>query len=143
MPQLRQLCRATHSGGPATDHGDALAGFLRRRFEDRDTVFVNMIGRVTLEPADFDRIAVAVKHHAGAFAQDLSRADTRTTGPEDVCAEDSAGGAGDIAGHYFFNKRGDVDACRARRNAGGVETEETARRLDERLLFGEAGCDVC
>ena len=142
MPQLRQLGRATHPGGAATDHRDAFAGFFRRRLQDLDPVFVNMIRRVALEPADFDRVAVAIKHHAGAFAEDLGRADARAAGAQDVGGEDGARGAGDVAGHDFLDEGRDVDAGRAGRDAGGIETEETTRRLDDRLLFGVAGRDV-
>ena len=99
MPELGQLRRATHPGRAAPDDRDAFAGFFRGRFQDLDPVFVNMIGRVTLEPADFDRVAVAIEHDAGAFAEDLGRADPGAARPEDVSGEDGAGGAGHVAGH--------------------------------------------
>ena len=76
-----------------------LPDFLRGRFaRPAISLFVHVIGRVALEPADFDRVAVAIEHDAGAFAEDLGRADPRAAGAENVGGQNRAGGAGHVAG---------------------------------------------
>ena len=142
VAELRQLRRATHPGRSAADDGDTFARFFRGRFQDRDAVFVNMIGRVTLEPADFDRVAVAIEHDAGAFAEHLGRANPRAARAKDVGGENGAGRAGHIPGHDLFDEGRDIDAGRAGGDAGRVEAEKAAGRFHDRLLLGVARGDV-
>src|SRR6185369_9432619 len=104
MAELRQLRRATHPGRPAANHRDALSGFLESWLENRDAVLINMIRRVALEPADLDRVAVAIEHHARALAQHFGRANPRAARAQDVGREDGPGCAGKIAGHDLLDE---------------------------------------
>lgn len=116
--------------------------FLRGWFEDGDPLFADVIRRVTLESSDLYRVIVAVEHDAGAFAEDLGRADARATRAENVGAENGARGAGHVRGHDLLDESGDVDAGRAGANAGGVEAKKAAPRFHSDLLSGVAGRDV-
>src|SRR4029079_16470137 len=99
MAELGELRRAPHPGWPAANHRDAFAGLIESWLENRDAVLINMIRRVALEPADLDRVAIAIEHHAGALAQHFGRANPRAARAKDVGREDGPGCAGKIAGH--------------------------------------------
>src|SRR5262249_19322183 len=97
-----------------------------------------MIGRVALEPSDFDWVVIAIEHHTRAFAQDFGGANSCATRTENVSPQDYTSGAGDIAARDFFDERRDVDAGGTGGDAGRIETKETARSFDQRLLLAVA-----
>lgn len=134
VAELREFGGTTESGGSGPEDGNFPAVALCGGVEDVDLVLVNVVGGVALEAADLHRIALEVEDDAGAFAEDFRGADAGAACAEDVRGEDRAGGAGEVAVGDFFYERGDVDARGAGHDAGGVEAEEAAVRLNERLL---------
>ena len=104
-----------------------------------DLVLENVVGGIALEASDFHRVTLEVENDAGAFTKDLSRADTGTTGAEDVGGENGAGRSGRIAIGDFFDERRDVDPGRTGHDAWCVVAEEAAVGLDEGFLPGVAG----
>src|SRR6476661_1251485 len=124
MAELGELRRATHPGRPAANHCDAFAGFFESWLENWDAVFINMIRRVALEPADLDRVAVAIEHYARALAEHLGRANPRAARAKDVGREDGPGCAGKVAGHDLFDECRDIDPGGAGGDAGRIETKK-------------------
>src|SRR3546814_7316708 len=93
----------------AADHGNLPAGVGRaaeRMRIDRRA----MIGRVSLQKSDRDRLAVLGVAHAGALAEDFGRADPRAGAAENILFVDAQGRAGGIAGGDLADEAGDVDA---------------------------------
>ena len=66
----------------------------------------HVVGGVPLEPADLDRILLAVEHHAGPLAEHLRGADAGAARPEHVGLEDRPGGAGQVVGRDLRMKVG-------------------------------------
>src|SRR3546814_16142670 len=81
-----------------------------------------MIGRVSLQKSDRDRLAVLGVAHAGALAEDFGRADPRAGAAENILFVDAQGRAGGIAGGDLADEAGDVDAGRA-----GLDSSEERR----------------
>src|SRR3546814_14669184 len=94
-----------------------------------------MIGRVSLQKSDRDRLAVLGVAHAGALAEDFGRADPRAGAAENILFVDAQGRAGGIAGGDLADEAGDVDAGRAGLDAGRVVAEIAAVRFDQRSLL--------
>jgi hypothetical protein len=126
MPKLGQLRSASHPGRAATYDRDAFAGLGRLISENPNPFFVGMIRGVTLKPSDFDRVTIAIEHHACAFAEDFGWTNSGTACAKDICSQDDPGRAGNIAARDLFDKCGNIDTGWAGRDAWGVETEKTA-----------------
>src|ERR1017187_4097817 len=146
MTELRQFRRAAQARRPTANDGDAFAGFLGRCFEDGDLFLGNVVRGVALQPPDFNRVALAVEHHARAFAQHAGWTDARTTRAQNIRREDGSRRAGEIAGGNFFDERRDVNSRRAGLNARRIKAEQTAVGFNDgflwrvtRLEIGHAG----
>src|SRR3546814_16111952 len=92
--------KAMRAGQPrraAADHGDlppGTGGAAERMRIDRRA----MIGRVSLQKSDRDRLAVLGVAHAGALAEDFGRADPRAGAAENILFVDAQGRARGLAG---------------------------------------------
>ena len=64
-----------------------LPDFFAGGFKHLNLILINVIGRVTLQAADFHRVAFAIEHDACAFAKDRGRANPRATCAENIRAE--------------------------------------------------------
>ena len=71
---------------------------------------------------------------AGPFAEHLGRAGAGAAAAEDVGVEDRPGRPEVVAVEDLADELGDVDVRRAGPGARGVEAEEAARGLDQRLV---------
>ena len=124
-----------------TDAGHARA-VGRARAEEIDFAIENVIDRVALQAADFDRALAFFGHHASAFAERFGGADAAAALAENIRAENHARRAAQIAGGDFLDEGGDVDVRGASDGAGSVETIEAARGFDGGLARSHARGDV-
>src|SRR3989442_7672957 len=61
---------------------------------------------------------------------------------ERIGLKDHARRAAQIAGRNFLDEGGDVDVCRAGEGAGGVVTEETLVRFEQRVVVRQRRRDI-
>src|ERR1700722_15853446 len=95
-----------------------------------------------LQAANLDWLLVVAVQHAGAFAQDLNRADPGTACAQDIGVEDGSGGAGKIAAGDLLDKSWDIDMRGACCGAGCIEAEEASVGLWQRSLPVERGMQI-
>jgi hypothetical protein len=82
-------------------------------FQDGDPLFRNVIGRVTLEPPNFDRVAIRDREHGRRppSQEDFGRADAGAARAEDGWPSGMVRAApGHVARHDFLDESRDVDA---------------------------------
>lgn len=136
----------TGEGGRASaDTGDFLGvgnGFVWELAGGR----IKMFHGVTLEKADGDGLVVDVVINAGAFAEDLNRADARTAQAENIGVENCFGGPEEVAGGDFLDEARDIYMRGAGASARRIKTEQAAvgfrhgcLRTERRMEFGEGG----
>src|SRR5215813_631837 len=96
MSQLGQLRGASHPGGATTYDRDAFARLARPILENPNLFLVGVIRGVTLKPSDFDRVAIAIEHHACACPYNFGWTTSGTTCAKDICSQDDPSRARDI-----------------------------------------------
>ena len=121
-----QPMRAGQPRRPGTDHGHAPARGRRPRKWLRG--LHRHIGRMALQPADLDRLALSRFAHAGAFAKCLGRADTGAHAAKDIRAQDRFSRRLGRAGGDLADEQRDVDAGWTGLHTGGVMAEIAAIR---------------
>jgi hypothetical protein len=133
MAQHRQAMGAGQARRAGTDHRDLAAG-EGRPGERMLSRCHQMVGGITLQPADGHRLVFLGGAHAGLFAQDLGRADAGAGAAEDIGFQDADGRAADVVGRDLLDETGDVDAGGAGLDAGRIVAEVAAVGLDQRGL---------
>ena len=132
-------------GRASADTGDFLGfgnGFVWELAGGR----IKMFHGVTLEKADGDGLVVDVVINAGAFAEDIYRADARTTQAQNIGVENCFGGTEEVAGGDFLDEARDIYMRGAGASARRIKTEQAAvgfgygcLRTERRMEFGEGG----
>jgi hypothetical protein len=91
---------------------------------------------ITLQSANFDGLLIVTVIDASAFAENVHRTDTGTTGAKDVGVEYGESGAAQIALRDFLDEARNVNVRGAGSDARRVETIEAT------IGFGEGGLIV-
>ncbi len=141
MPPERQPMRAGKAGRPTADDGD----FLSASRATPEWVWLcgqDRVGRVALEPADLDGLALLRHAHAGLLAQYLRRADARAGTAEDVGLEDAPSRSLHIVRRDLLDEAGNVDARGTCFDAGCVIAEIATICLNQRGLALQGRMDV-
>ena len=137
-----ELAGADEAGRAGADHGDAQP-VVRRALPERHLCGERDVARIALEAADLDRLAPLVLENAGAFAEELDRADARARSAEQVLGEDDPGGAGRVVPGDRGDELRHGDTGRARGHARGLRVGPAAFEapvgLHERLGVLERG----
>jgi hypothetical protein len=89
-------------------------------------ICVEGVHGVALQAADLDGFLIIEIEHAGAFAENIHRADAGTAQAQDVGVEDGQGRATDIFVGDLLDETRHVDVRGAGRGTRGVETEQAA-----------------
>src|SRR5689334_3349134 len=89
-----------------------------------DSVLINVVGRISLQPPNLHRVAFSVQDHAGSLAQHRRRTHSGATGPENVRTQDGASRAGQVAVNDLFDERRYINSRGARLNAWRVKTKQ-------------------
>ena len=135
---LAQFCGAGERSRSGADAGDS-AEFIGGGFlGERRAIVEESIHGEALEAADFDGLLVVAMIDAGAFAEDVHRADAGAAGAEDVGVEDGERGAAKIVLGDFLDEARNVDVRGAGGGAGGVEAVEAAVGFGKRGLVSLA-----
>src|SRR5690606_32044528 len=114
----------------------------RRSFKELRMLGHRRVGRVALQLADLDRLALRRLADAGLLAQLLGGADPGAHAAEDVLLENRLGSAERIVGLDLADEQRDVDGGGAGGHARRVEAEIAAVGLDMRLVPGQRRVQV-
>ena len=144
VTELREIKGAGQARWSATDAGDLLAIRFGRleHLLGLVPIRVKPIDRKALEPADLDRLGVALVIDTGAFAQRTDGTNAGAAHAEDVRVEDLVRAAAHVARGDLLDKRGNVDVCRAGARARRVETEQAPLGFERGIVRREWGGDV-
>ena len=81
---------------------------------------------MALQEPDGNGLFIDVVEHACAFAEDIDRADARTTEPENIGIDDGFGRAEQVAGSDFLDEPRNIDVRGTGSRARRIETEQAA-----------------
>jgi len=145
VTEKRELAGACESGGSGAEDGDTATSRVPA-CGWADSALERDLGRVALEPPDWDRPTAFVGKDAGALAERLDGADTRAGAAEEILGEDELRGSNRISARDCADEPGDVDVGGARLGAGGRRVRpaalEAGVRVEQRLLLGKRGREL-
>ena len=119
----RQKSRARKPGGTGTDDGDGFS-VRRARLINFSPRIHRVIGRVTLQSADFNRFVHQSFLDARAFAQNFDRTNSRARRTNRIGVKNHARRTKQISRRDFFDKRRHVNMRRTRVNARRVDSNK-------------------
>jgi len=133
--------RARKPRRPGTDDGHAPSGRLGMP-EGLLAGAHHHVGRIALQPADLDGLALGGGAHTGFLAQGLGRAHAGAHAAQDILRKDGLSSPLGIAGHDLADEQRNVDGGRAGLHAGRLVAEIAAVALDQRLVRTERRIEI-
>src|SRR5262249_50968273 len=126
VAKLTQLERARQACRSGPDQSNTIT-IVDASFKKLRAVRDHGIDSIALQLADLDRLLAFIVEDTRAFAEDRSRADSRTALTENIGRENCFGRAAQVSGDDLANEQRHVDARGARFDAWRVVTEQAAR----------------